>query len=59
MVNVTVIGASVVFINEPEISPEPLAAIPVTELVLSLIQVKLVPVPVIAIVVIAPPLQIV
>jgi hypothetical protein len=39
MVNVTVIGASVVLVNEPEISPEPLAAIPVAEVVLSLVQV--------------------
>jgi hypothetical protein len=39
IVNVTVIGASVEFANDPEISPEPLAAIPVAEVVLSLVQV--------------------
>jgi hypothetical protein len=39
IVNVTVTGASVVLVNEPEISLEPLAAIPVTDVVLSLVQV--------------------
>ena len=39
IVKVTVIGASVVLVNEPEISPEPLAAIPVAEVVLSLVHV--------------------
>ena len=38
MVNVTVTGALVVFVNVPLMSPEPLAAIPVTEPVLSLVQ---------------------
>ena len=38
MVNVTVTGAEVVFVNGPEILPDPLAAIPVTEAVLSLVQ---------------------
>jgi len=37
IVKVTVTGASVVFVNDPEISPEPLAAIPVTAVVLSLV----------------------
>ena len=39
MVNVTVCGESVVLVNAPEILPEPLAAIPVTVVVLSLVQV--------------------
>lgn len=38
IVNVTVIGEVVVFVNTPLISPEPLAAIPVTIPVLSLVQ---------------------
>ena len=38
MVNVTVIGALVVLVNEPLMLPEPLAAIPVTATVLSLVQ---------------------
>ena len=38
IVNVTVTGAEVVFLNAPVILPEPLAAIPVTELVLFLVQ---------------------
>jgi hypothetical protein len=38
MVNVTVTGAAVVFVNAPLILPDPLAAIPVTEAVLSLVQ---------------------
>ena len=36
MVNVTVTGADVVLVNEPLMLPVPLAAIPVTEAVLSL-----------------------
>ena len=39
IVKVTVIGAVVVFMSVPLISPLPLAAIPVTEAVLSLVQV--------------------
>ena len=39
MVKVTVIGAKVVLVNEPLILPAPLAAIPVTVTVLSLVQV--------------------
>ena len=39
MVKVTVMGDSVVLVNAPEISPEPLAAMPVTEPVLSLVHV--------------------
>jgi hypothetical protein len=39
MVNVTVTGAADVFVNAPLILPDPLAAIPVTEAVLSLAQV--------------------
>ena len=38
MVKVTVTGALVVFVNDPLILPEPLAAIPVTATVLSLVQ---------------------
>ena len=38
MVNVTVTGALVVLVNEPLILPEPLAAMPVTVPVLSLVQ---------------------
>ena len=38
MVNVTVTGDNVVLTNEPLISPEPLAAIPVTVAVLLLVQ---------------------
>lgn len=37
MVNVTVTGALVVLVNEPRISPLPLAAIPVTLALLSLV----------------------
>jgi len=44
IVNVTVIGAAVVFVNAPLISPAPLAAMPVTETVLSLVQLNTVPV---------------
>jgi hypothetical protein len=43
MVKVTVIGEAVVFVKVPEIFPEPLAAIPVTVAVLSLVQLKTVP----------------
>ncbi len=39
MVKVTVIGAAVVLMSVPLISPLPLAAIPVTEAVLSLVHV--------------------
>ena len=39
IVNVTVMGDSVVLVNAPEISPVPLAAMPVTESVLSLVHV--------------------
>ena len=38
IVNVTVTGAKVVFVNVPLILPLPLAAIPVTVTVLSLVQ---------------------
>ena len=38
MVNVTVTGALLVFVKEPVILPDPLAAIPVTETVLFLVQ---------------------
>lgn len=53
MVKVTATGPDVVFVNEPLISPLPLAAIPVTVAVLSLVQLKIVPLtaPVIPIVV--------
>ena len=43
MVKVTVTGASVVFVRAPEILPVPLSAIPVTDSVLSLVQLKTVP----------------
>ena len=43
IVNVTVIGAKVVLVNMPLISPLPLAAMPVTVAVLSLVQLKVVP----------------
>ena len=43
IVNVTVTGALVVLVNEPLILPAPLAAIPVTETVLSLVQLNVVP----------------
>ena len=39
MVNVTVTGAAVVFVNEPLMVPVPLAAMPVTVPVLFLVQV--------------------
>lgn len=57
IVNVTVTGAVVVLVNVPLISPAPLAAIPVTATVLSLVQLYTVPatLPVMAIVVIATP----
>ena len=61
MVNVTVIGAKVVLVNEPLILPAPLAAIPVTVATLSLVQLYTVPttLPLFTIVVIAEPEQIV
>ena len=61
MVNVTVMAAFVVLVNDPDMSPEPLAAIPVTPTVLSLVQLYTVPTtfPVKAIVVIVEPVQIV
>jgi len=61
MVNVTVTGALVVFVNEPLISPLPLAAMPVTATLLSLVQLNVVPgtVPVRTIFVIALPEQVV
>jgi hypothetical protein len=43
MVKVTVIGAAVVFVKAPLISPVPLAAIPVTVPVLFLVQANVVP----------------
>jgi hypothetical protein len=43
IVNVTVTGLAVVFIRLPLISPLPLAAIPVTDAVLSLVQLYVVP----------------
>ena len=43
IVNVTVIGALVVFVRVPLMLPEPLAAIPVTVPVLSLVQLNIVP----------------
>lgn len=60
-VNVTVIGALVVLVSEPLISPLPLAAIPVTVPVLFLVQVKVAPLTELlrAIVVIAEPEHIV
>jgi len=61
IVKVTVTGALVVFVNVPEIFPLPLAAMPVTVAVLSLVQAYVVPLtaPVNAIVVIADAEQIV
>ena len=61
IVNVTVTGALVVLVNAPLMSPEPLAAMPVTVAVLSLVQLKVVPLtaPVKTIVVIVAPEQIV
>jgi hypothetical protein len=61
MVKVTVIGALVVLVNAPLISPVPLPAIPVTKTVLSLVQLNVVPVvlPVSTIVVIVAAEQIV
>ena len=43
MVNVTVMGAPVLLVNVPLILPVPLAAIPVTEPVLSLVQLYVAP----------------
>ena len=61
MVKVTVMGAAVVFVRAPLIFPEPLAAIPVTVTVLSLVQANVVPVVVLVrtIVVIVAPEQMV
>jgi hypothetical protein len=61
IVNVTVTGAAVVLVNAPAISPLPLAAMPVTATVLSLVQSKVVPLtaPLKTIVVIVAPEQIV
>ena len=61
MVNVTVIGAAVVLVKLPLISPLPLATIPVTVAVLFLVQAKVVPVVLLvnAIVVIVPAEQMV
>src|SRR5512141_149147 len=61
MVKVTVMGALVVLVKAPLISPLPLAAIPVTEAVLSLVQLNVVPVvlPVSTIAVIVDAVQIV
>jgi hypothetical protein len=60
MVNVTVTGALVVFVSVPLMFPLPLAAIPVTATVLSLVQLNTVPatLPVNTIVVMAEPEQI-
>lgn len=43
IVKVTVTGAVVVLVSEPLILPEPEAAMPVTDTVLSLVQLKVVP----------------
>ena len=43
IVNVTVTGAKVVLVSVPLISPAPLAAMPVTATVLSLVQLNTVP----------------
>lgn len=61
IVNVTVTGAAVVLVSVPLILPVPLAAIPVTEAVLSLVQLYTVPVtlPLFTIVVMADPVQLV
>ena len=61
IVKVTVTGAVVVFVSEPLILPEPLAAMPVTVPVLSRVQLNVVPgtEPLSAMVVIAAPEQIV
>jgi len=61
IVNVTVTGALVVLVSVPDILPEPLAAIPVTATVLSLVQLYVVPLtlPESTIVVIAVPEQLV
>ena len=44
ILNITVTGAAVVFVNVPLISPAPPAAMPVTDTVLSLVQLNTVPV---------------
>jgi hypothetical protein len=59
MVNVTVIGAFVVFVKDPVALPVPLAAMPVTVAVLSLVQLRLLTAPVIPIGPIAEPEQVV
>ena len=61
IVNVTVTGALVVLVNAPLILPLPLAAIPVTVAVLSLVQLKTVPetLPVSTMVLMVPPEQMV
>ena len=61
IVNVTVTAVVVVFVRAPVILPEPLAAIPVTEVVLFLVQLYVVPVELLlnAIVVIVAPEQMV
>ena len=61
IVNGTVTAELVVLVNTPLIVPEPLAKIPVTDPVLFLVQLKVVPttLPVIAILLIAEPEQIV
>jgi len=61
IVKVTVTGANVVFVSVPLISPVPLAAMPVTAALLSLVQLNTVPttLPLFTIVTIAEPLQIV
>ena len=43
MVNVTACGSLVVFVKVPLISPRPVALVPVTKLILSLFQEKVVP----------------
>ena len=43
IVKVTVMGALVILVNEPLISPEPLDAIPVTDALLSLVHANVVP----------------
>ena len=61
IVKVTVIGANVVLVSVPLILPEPLAAMPVTVALLSLVHVKVVPatLPELTMVVMAEPLQMV
>src|SRR5947199_374546 len=61
MVNVVIKGLVVVFVNAPEMSPDPLPAIPVTAVVLLLVRLCIVPVELLlnAIVVIVAPEQMV